>query len=55
MIRRFVTNVDPVALATAAEALSGHGVVVEHVADDPTGLRHLDVIEPETAQNGHST
>lgn len=52
MIRRFVTNVDTVALAAAAAALARHDVLVEHVADDPTGVRLLDIVEPELVQKG---
>lgn len=52
MIRRFVTNVDPIALAGAAAALERHGVLVEHVADDPAGIRHLDIVESVPVQKG---
>jgi hypothetical protein len=53
MIRRFVTNVDQVTLAAAAAALAGHGVLIEHVAHDPAGLRHLDIDLPELVQEGN--
>lgn len=52
MIRRFVTNVDPLALAGAAAALEQRGVVVELVADDPTGVRLLDIVESVPVQKG---
>lgn len=48
---RFVTNVDPIALAAAASALAGHGVLVELVADD-CGVRLLDVVESVPVQKG---
>lgn len=53
MIRRFVTNVDLLALAGAAAALAEHGVLVELVADDPTGVRLLDVVESVPVQKGN--
>jgi hypothetical protein len=52
VIRRFVTNVDPIALAAAASALAGHGVLVEHVAVDACGVRLLDVVESVPVQKG---
>lgn len=52
MIRRFVTNVDPVTLAAAASALAGYDVLVEHVADEPCGNHLLDIVELEPVQKG---
>jgi hypothetical protein len=51
-VTRFVAAADPIALAAAASALAGHGVLVEHVAVDPCGVRLLDVVESVPVQKG---
>ncbi|WP_372673005.1 hypothetical protein [Amycolatopsis kentuckyensis] len=47
MTVRFVISADPAAIAAAGVALAEHGVFVEHVADDPSGLRHFDVTDDD--------
>ncbi|WP_290055638.1 hypothetical protein [Amycolatopsis solani] len=47
MTVRIVISADPAAVAAAGVALAEHGVFVEHVADDPTGLRHFDVTDDD--------
>ncbi|HET6290994.1 MAG TPA: hypothetical protein VFG15_30155 [Amycolatopsis sp.] len=45
-MKRFIVSADPAAIAAAAKLAAEQGITVDHVADDETGLSHLDVETP---------